>query len=347
MWYYFNKSKFYETEFNTTSNLLKNYFKSIDIVLHSAAKSEETDYEKNLKSLEDYFENSPKCSKKIRSFDEYLGKISLEERQKFKNIIKTNLEIKNYLKDYDSFISYKNLKDYGFSTEFTNILREMDNAFWEYLSSKDNGSVKKQYYEMLYNSLNGKIYCPFCGINRLKNPKEKGKLSPLEHFVPKAKYPFVAWNIDNIFLSCEDCNSKKGEKILQKKDSIFFPIELYTTPKIKLKLISYNLIDEEDISKNISNDNCIIEFIPENISKEDFDNYLSTWNHFFSIEDRLKENLISYVKKKEREFKRKKRKNKNFDFLTDIEVELEEAEKDGNIIKIAYLKYKEDELKDI
>lgn len=341
MWYYFNKSKFYETEFNTTSNLLKNYFKSIDIVLHSAAKSEETDYEKNLKILEDYFENSPKCSKKIRSFDEYLGKISLEERQKFKNIIKTNLEIKNYLKDYDSFISYKNLKDYGFSTEFTNILREMDNAFWEYLSSKDNGSVKKQYYEMLYNSLNGKIYCPFCGINKLKNTNTSVKLSPLEHFIPKAKYPFVAWNTDNIFLSCEDCNSKKGEKILNKKNIKFFPIGFDINPQLKLD--SYDLIVEEDSS--MDSYNCSIEFILGNISPDDFSEYLSTWNHLFCIEDRVKESLISYVKKKEREFKRKKRKNKNFDFLTDIEVELEEAEKDGNIIKIAYLKYKEDELK--
>lgn len=346
MWYYFNKSKFYETEFNTISNLLKNYFKSIDVVLYSAAKSEETDYEKNLKNIEDYFENSIKCFKQIRFFDNYLGNTSLEERKNLKEIISTNLDIKNYLKEYDSFISYKNLKKHGFSTEFINILREMDSAFWEYLSSKEKGNVRKEYYNMLYNALEDKIYCPFCGINKLKNLNISVKLSPLEHFIPKAKYPFVAWNIDNIFLACEDCNSKKGEKILQKKDSIFFPIELYTTLKIKLKLISYNLIDEEDISKNISNDNCIIEFIPENISKEDFDNYLSTWNHFFSIEDRLKENLISYLKKKEREFKRKKRKNKNFDFLTDIEAELEEAEKEGNIIKIAYLKYKEAELKD-
>lgn len=345
MWYYFNKSKFYETEFNTISNLLKNYFKSIDVVLYSAAKSEETDYEKNFREIKFYFTRSNKCLNQLSSLNNYLKKLLLVERQTLKKVINTNLEIKNYLENYNFFISYENLKDYGFSTEFTNILREMDNAIWEYLSSKDNGSVKKQYYEMLYKALENKIYCPFCGINILKNPNGKVKLSPLEHFIPKAKYPFVAWNTDNIFLACEDCNSKKGEKSLKEKDSIFFPIELDITPKIKLKLISYNLIDEEDISKNINNDNCIIEFISENISKENFDKYLSDWNHFFSIEDRLKESLISYVKKKEREFKRKKRKNKKFDFLTDIEAELEEAEKDGNIIKIAYLKYKEDELK--
>uniref|UniRef100_UPI0025CE45DE hypothetical protein n=1 Tax=uncultured Fusobacterium sp. TaxID=159267 RepID=UPI0025CE45DE len=144
---------------------------------------------------------------------------------------------------------------------------------------------------------------------------------------------------------CEDCNSKKGEKILNEKNTKFFPIGFDIDHKVKLKLASYDLIIEEYSS--IDSYNCTIEFILGNISPGDFSKYLSTWNHLFSIEDRLKENLISYIKKKEIESKKKKRLNPNFDFLTDIEVELEEAEKDGNIIKIAYLKYKEDELKDI
>lgn len=343
MWYYFNKAKFYETEFNNVSTLLKNYFKSIDIPLYSVANSEKTEYEKNLKKVQDYFKKSEKCSEIIKEFNNYL-RTAIKEISEIKEIVNNNLKIESYLKDYESFISYKKLKDYGFSNEFTNILREMDNTFWEYLSSKGKGNVRGEYYNMLYNSLENKIYCPFCGINRLKNPKEKGKLSPLEHFVPKAKYPFVAWNTDNIFLSCEDCNSKKGEKILNEKNTKFFPIGFDINPKVKLRLASYDLIIEEYSS--IDSYNCTIEFILENISPGDFSKYLSTWNHLFSIEDRLKENLISYIKKKEIESKKKKRLNPNFDFLTDIEVELEEAEKDGNIIKIAYLKYKEDEFKD-
>lgn len=344
MWYYFNKTKFYDTEFNKISNLLKSYLKSINIPLYSVANSEKTEYEKNLKKVQDYFKKSKKCSENIRKFNGYLRRTSLQEIEKIKEIVNNNLEINNYLKNYELFIPYKKLKDYGLSAEFINNLRKMDINLWEYLSFKNNGKIKKQYYEMLYNSLNKKIYCPFCGINKLKNPKTSVKLSPLEHFIPKAKYPFVAWNTDNIFLACEDCNSKKGEKRLKEKKSIFFPIELYMTPKIKLKLISYNLIEEEEILKNINEDNCIIKFILENISKENFDKYLSDWNNFFSIENRLKENLTFYVKKKEREFKMKKRLNPNFDFLTDIEVELEEAEKDGNIIKVAYLEYKKNEI---
>lgn len=337
MWFHFNKSKFYDTEFNTISNLLKNYFKSIDVAI-------KTEYKENFKKIQDYFKKSQNCSKSIRKFNNYFLKTSIQEREKIKEIVNNNLKIENYLIDYESFISYNDLtkNKYEFSKEFVKILINLDTDIWKYLSNKDNGSIKKQYYEMLYNSLDNKICCPFCGINTLKNTKFSGKLSPLEHFIPKSKYPFVAWNTDNIFLSCEECNSKKGSKTLKEKKSNFFPLGFGTNSKIKLKLISYDLIIEEDSS--INTDNCKIEFISKNISLCNFNEYLSTWNHLFSIKNRLKESLISHIITEETKFKKKKRSNPNFDFLTDIEVELEEAEKDGNIIKVAYLEYKKNEI---
>lgn len=334
MWHYFDQTKFYETEFQIASNMLKSYFKSIKTPLYSVAHSQEkTEYEKNLEKIQKYFSNSGKCLEWFKKFNIFLRNSSFIERENLRKIIDNNLNIVNYLKNSEFFISYNKLKDFGFSMEFITILVNLDTALWEYLKSKEKGKLTKEYYEMLYKSLNSKIYCPFCSINKIKDFDGEVKLSPLEHFIPKSKYPFMAWNIDNIFLSCEDCNSKKGAKILKEKNSFFFPTKSYVSPK--LKLISYELLD----------DSCEIKFEEKNISKNEFDKYFSTWNYFFDIEKRLKKELAGYIKKKEREFLRKTEINSNFDFLTDIEVELEEAEKDGNIIKIAYLKYKEDELK--
>ena len=335
MWYYFDKNKFYETEFKKVSNILKNYFLSIKGVLHSAPNSVETNYEINLKMVEKEFRYSEKCLKTLKNFDNYLRRLSLGEIKKLNSIIKNNLNIEIYLKNYQDFIKYEDLKLHGFSNEFKELLKELDISLWEYIRTKNKGKLAKEYYDMLYEALNGRICCPFCGINEIKSSEYSVKLSPLEHFIPKRKYPFVAWNVNNIFLSCEDCNSKKGEKNLKQINSSFFPIELNSENRVELELISYDL--------GASNNNCEIKFIP--FMKDFFDNYLLTWRDFFNIESRVKKELFSYIKREEKEILRKRSKNKNFDFFTDHEANLERGVEEGNIVKIAYHKYKLKELK--
>lgn len=337
MWYYFDKSKFYETEFKKVSDILKNYFLSIKGILYSAPNTTKTKYERNLKIVREYFINSQKCYLKLQDFDNYLRILPLKEIEKLNSIIKNNLNIEIYLKNYQNFIKYEDLKLYGFSNEFKELLKELDIFLWEYIRTKNKGQLAKEYYDMLYKSLNGRTCCPFCGINEIKNSEYSVKLSPLEHFIPKRKYPFVAWNVDNIFLSCEDCNSKKSEKNLRQINSTFFPIKLNSENKVELELISYDLGDN-------NNNNCKIKFIPS--MKDFFDNYLLTWNDFFNIESRIKKELFSYIKKTEKRILRKKSKNKNFDFFTDHEDSLETGLEEGNIIKIAYHKYKLKELEE-
>lgn len=336
MWYYFDKSKFYETEFKKISDMLKKYFLSIEGILYSAPNSTETKYERNLKIIKENFKYSNKCLQKLQDFDNYLRRLPLREIKNLNNIIKNNINVEIYLKNYSAFIKYEDLKQHGFSNEFKELLKELDISLWEYIRVKNKGQLAKEYYDMLYKSLNGRICCPFCGINEIKNSEYSVKLSPLEHFIPKRKYPFVAWNVNNIFLSCEDCNSKKGEKNLKQINSSFFPIKLNSENKVKLELISYDLGDN-------NNNNCEIKFIP--FMKDFFDNYLLTWNDFFNIESRVKKELFSYIKKEEKEILRKRSKNKNFDFFTDHEANLERGIEEGNIVKIAYHKYKLKELK--
>lgn len=53
--------------------------------------------------------------------------------------------------------------------------------------------------------------CPFCGLLSLK-PKGLYR-SPYDHFIPKAMYPFMSINFQNLFPICHDCNSDEKKDI--------------------------------------------------------------------------------------------------------------------------------------
>ncbi|MAE50880.1 MAG: hypothetical protein CMH27_03640 [Micavibrio sp.] len=54
------------------------------------------------------------------------------------------------------------------------------------------------YDQLRNNAPNGK--CPFCGMGHVKT---------LDHYLPKAKFPFVAVLPENLVPSCRDCNTGK------------------------------------------------------------------------------------------------------------------------------------------
>ena len=45
--------------------------------------------------------------------------------------------------------------------------------------------------------------CPFCG---------EGRAITLDHFLPKAEYPFLVVTPENLVPSCRDCNMEKGDE---------------------------------------------------------------------------------------------------------------------------------------
>ncbi|NPD86400.1 hypothetical protein HNS38_16630 [Lentimicrobium sp. L6] len=52
--------------------------------------------------------------------------------------------------------------------------------------------------------------CPFCGLNGLK-PSFSPTRNSYDHYLPKAQYPFVSVNFENLVPMCHDCNSdEKG-----------------------------------------------------------------------------------------------------------------------------------------
>ncbi len=54
--------------------------------------------------------------------------------------------------------------------------------------------------------------CPFCGV---------GRVSTLDHYLPKTKYPTYAVTPVNLVASCADCNKKKTSDIPEKPEEAF------------------------------------------------------------------------------------------------------------------------------
>ena len=64
-------------------------------------------------------------------------------------------------------------------------------------------NFRKRYFEInpqTYNNL-----CPYCVVN---------SANTTEHILPKEKYPEYAVNVKNLIPGCGECNSAKGEDVL-------------------------------------------------------------------------------------------------------------------------------------
>jgi len=72
---------------------------------------------------------------------------------------------------------------------------------------KLNGEAKQEFYSNL------KIQtCIYCNRNYIFNLKENGHIKGhIDHFYPKAKYPYLAMSYFNFMPVCESCNKVKGE----------------------------------------------------------------------------------------------------------------------------------------
>ncbi|MEM5570548.1 hypothetical protein [Aliarcobacter butzleri] len=104
--------------------------------------------------------------------------------------------------DLNTIRKYLNITNYYSSDE----KKEIEKAF--------NYSAYRQKKEFLehFKKLNIKS-CPFCNNNYIYFYKEDvsdeyNTLATLEHYYPKAEYPFLSLSFYNLIPSCSNCNSK-------------------------------------------------------------------------------------------------------------------------------------------
>ena len=81
--------------------------------------------------------------------------------------------------------------------------------------------------------LGGVIKCTYCGI---AGSDVKWNL---EHILPRSKFPELAFNLDNITLSCDCCNKEKGNKVLVSIAKKFLPFQEIMLKKRGIDIMNY------------------------------------------------------------------------------------------------------------
>ncbi len=105
----------------------------------------------------------------------------------------------------DFYSPGKNKKGLTYVDDFHDILYHI---FVEMLYEKELNKLQ------FIKNLNLKV-CPYCGRNKINVASYAGKRDskpPIDHFLPKSKYPFLAVSFSNLIPCCTTCNdiSNKG-----------------------------------------------------------------------------------------------------------------------------------------
>lgn len=103
--------------------------------------------------------------------------------------------------DLNTIKKYLNLSNYYSIHE----LKEIEKAF-DYAGHRQNEKFMEHFKKLNIKS------CPFCNNNYVyfyeENAGKYNTLATLEHYYPKAKYPYLSLSFYNLIPSCNTCNSK-------------------------------------------------------------------------------------------------------------------------------------------
>lgn len=145
---------------------------------------------------------------------------------------------------------------------------------------------KKSYYEEFIKK--NKSVCPFCGMGKFPNPRGKTR-SDLDHYLNKAKYPFLAANLKNLVPMCKECNQgyKKEKSVIDNEEtrtSAFYPFG--DNPPIFLT------VECQQFPENIDDE--IVWQVTLSSDEDGMDDKIETWDRVFEIKSRIKEEIEEY-----------------------------------------------------
>ncbi|MDM1547200.1 hypothetical protein HX096_04930 [Empedobacter falsenii] len=148
---------------------------------------------------------------------------------------------------------------------------------------------------MYIKQQSGKV-CPFCGIAALKPITDRNRRNAYDHYIPKAQYPFVSINFNNLFPLCTDCNSdeKKSYDTPCKngiRQRILYPYDTtYSFENITIYINTEEDFDNITLGTLLSDIDWNIEF---NVLDGNIDVF-EVWNDIFKIKTRYKETITEF-----------------------------------------------------
>ena len=108
-------------------------------------------------------------------------------------------EVEKCSKDYEKYVPYNIIEFPHINLE--NDKKEIINKVYEQKFAREN-SIGRKYRNIIMENAKGR--CPICG---------GGKLTNLDHFLPKSRYPLLCVTPINLIPTCRDCNMGKGAEV--------------------------------------------------------------------------------------------------------------------------------------
>jgi ribosomal protein L25 (general stress protein Ctc) len=165
-----------------------------------------------------------------------------------------------------------------------------EKLYKDLLDKKLSPISKMEYYKEI-QILNKFINCPCCGIMPFEGVTSKNR-EDLDHFFPKAHFPFASINFNNLSPLCGKCNSdnKKDNNPILKKDGksrgVYYPYQKEQTKiiiEIQLSNDFTNIIQDilvNNLNPKISDKQIKIKLT--GIQQEKVD----TWSELYNIKNR-------------------------------------------------------------
>ena len=184
--------------------------------------------------------------------------------------------------------------------DFRKLLKDFLTMLWEdypqnKLVERKFGTVLTHFNDFLNSAHQKALVCPFCGLNKLK-PSGSINRNAYDHFVPKAMYPFVSVNFQNLFPICHECNSdeKKDIDTLYLKDKrrkLLFPFDTrYNRKNLTVTVVPKEVFNPKTLKTLLTDIDW--EFAIKLAGKSDV--RLSGWDDLFKIKRRYTEHIKRY-----------------------------------------------------
>lgn len=229
--------------------------------------------------------------------------IILQEDEK--NIIQeafnNNRQIENICNGTIKPIKYEEL-----ALSIKDNLKALYNGSWTLLTNKDDeintsikdrcGNIYEHYCNLFQDRRQVFTICPVCGLEELlgehescNNPNEENQRKVREaydHYFPKAIYPFISVNFNNLIPICHHCNSDyKHEYDTAYNNESNLRQECYYPFSIQEENnISISIIGAENVMTLEESNDWDIETIP-------LDEKVSSWDRIFDIKSRYRKRI--------------------------------------------------------
>jgi hypothetical protein len=195
------------------------------------------------------------------------------------------------------------------------------------LERKSVPGTKREYYKAIQDE-NSFANCPCCGYIPFQNVFSSVR-EDLDHFFPKAHYPFASVNFNNLSPLCNKCNTdfKRETDPVKNKNICFYNYEtVQPIIKIDVDLDSQFLSYAHDVMVNDTKNKPDEKLVKIKLSGKD-QKKIDRWNELYSIDTRYKDRVETFTYSVLRRLKLKQIRSKG-KYAAAIDADIEECKGD-------------------